>query len=160
MTQTFTRYTLFIVSFLFSISAYSADKAMPWQLKTQSGEDISLSQYQGKPVILHFWATWCPYCKKLQPSLVALQKQYQAQGVTLLAISFREDEGAKPQDEINNRGFDFITAVNGEQVANDYKVRGTPTTYFLNRHHEVIFKTTSSKTDDPRLALALKEMTK
>lgn len=160
MTQTFTRYTLFIVSFLFSMSAYSADKAMPWQLKTQSGEDISLSQFQGKPVILHFWATWCPYCKKLQPSLVALQKEYQQSDVVLVAISFREDEGAKPQDEIYHRGFDFITAVNGEQVAKDYDVRGTPTTYFLNRDHEVVFKTTSSKTDDPRLVLALKEITK
>ena len=48
--------------------------AKPWQLKTQNGDVISLEQYKNKPVILHFWATWCPYCKKLQPSLVALQK--------------------------------------------------------------------------------------
>ncbi|TPH19220.1 TlpA disulfide reductase family protein [Litorilituus lipolyticus] len=153
---------LFIITFLWcvSTSSFAIDKAKPWQLKTQSGESISLAQFHGKPVILHFWATWCPYCKKLQPTLVELQKKYQDAGVVIVSISFREDEGAKPQDAIYQRGFSFITAVNGEQVAKEYEVRGTPTTFFLNRSHDIIFKSTSSNTEDPRLELAMKEITK
>ena len=143
-----------------SFTVNANETAKPWQLKTQNGEVISLEQYKNKPVILHFWATWCPYCKKLQPTLVALQKKYQAQGVELISISFNEDEGAKPQDEINRRGYSFLTGVMGEEVAKLYGVRGTPTTFFINRKNEIIWKTSGSDKADPRFDLALQETIK
>jgi thiol-disulfide isomerase/thioredoxin len=153
--------TLFITaSYAISFHANADETAKPWQLKTQSGEAMSLAQYTNKPVILHFWATWCPYCKKLQPSLVALQKKYQAQGVELISISFNEDEGALPQDELISRGYSFLTAVKGEEVAKLYGVRGTPTTFFINRKNEIIWKTSSSDKTDPRFDLALQEIIK
>jgi thiol-disulfide isomerase/thioredoxin len=144
-------------------SAVSAEKltiAPAWQLTTQSGESVSLKAYQGEPIILHFWATWCPYCKKLQPKLVELQKKYQSSDVKIVAISFYEDDGTKPQDEINARGYDFITAVNGEPVAKLYGVEGTPTTFFINRQGKVIYKSTSSDIENPKLELAVKEIIK
>jgi thiol-disulfide isomerase/thioredoxin len=120
---------------LFSLNGEAHDhienKAPNWELLTQAGENISLADYQGQPVILHFWATWCPYCKKLQP-----------------------------QDSIKERGYNFITAVNGDEVAEEYGVKGTPTTFFINRHGVVIFKSTSSNIDDPRLDLAVQEIIK
>lgn len=134
--------------------------APPWQLTTQAGKSISLSDYQGKPVILHFWATWCPYCKKLQPKLVELEKKYQSSGIKIVSISFNEDDGATPQDEIKNRGYDFITAVKGELVANQYGVRGTPTTFFINRQGKAIYKSTSSDVENPKLELAVLEIIK
>jgi thiol-disulfide isomerase/thioredoxin len=134
--------------------------APPWQLSTQSGEPISLSDYQGKPVILHFWATWCPYCKKLQPKLVELEKKYQSSGIKIVSISFNEDDGAMPQDEIKKRGYDFVTAVNGESVVKKYGVRGTPTTFFINRQGKAIYKSTSSDINNPKLELAVQEIIK
>ncbi len=153
----------FILCLLFSASnalAASNEKAKPWQLKTQAGEPISLAQYQGKPIILHFWATWCPYCKKLQPTLVALQNKYKDSGVEIVSISFNEDDDALPQDEIYQRGYHFITAVNGDKVAELYGVKGTPTTFYIDRNGIIIFKSTSSNTKDPRLELAVKEIIK
>jgi len=153
-------YTCISFIFIISFTINAKEMAKPWQLYTQSGQIISLEQYKNKPVILHFWATWCPYCKKLQPTLVELQKKYQAEGVELVSISFNEDEGALPQNEINERGYSFITAVMGEEVAQLYGVPGTPTTFFINRNNEIIFKTSSSDITDPRLDLALKEIIK
>ena len=144
----------------FSISANANEAAKPWQLYTQSGDVISLAQYKNKPVILHFWATWCPYCKKLQPTLVELQKKYQAAGVELISISFNEDEGALPQDEINKRGYSFLTAVMGEEVAKLYGVQATPTTFFINRKNEIIWKSSTSDKTDARFELALQEIIK
>lgn len=138
----------------------TAPIAPAWQLKTQSGEMISSTQFQGQAIILHFWATWCPYCKRLQPKLVELEKQYQDQGVKIVAISFNEDDGALPQDEIASRGYNFITAVNGDEVAMRYGVKGTPTTFFINKDNQVVFKSTSSDISDPRLELAVKEIVK
>ena len=62
---------LFVLVILFSILSLNAnananETAKPWTLKTQNGDVISLAQYKNRPVILHFWATWCPYCKKIQ----------------------------------------------------------------------------------------------
>lgn len=134
--------------------------APPWQLTTQEGKTISLSDYQGKPVILHFWATWCPYCKKLQPKLVELENKYQSSGIKIVSISFNEDDDAKPQDEIYSRGYDFITAVKGESVVKQYGVRGTPTTFFINRQGKAIYKSASSDVNNPKLELAVQEIIK
>ena len=138
----------------------TAQQAPAWQLKTQSGDTISSRQFDGQGTILHFWATWCPYCKKLQPKLVELEMQYKAQGVKIVAISFNEDDGALPQDELAERGYTFPTAVNGDSVAMLYGVKGTPTTFFINKDNQVIFKYTSSDVSDPRLELAVKEIIK
>lgn len=143
-----------------AVKSPSAPTPPAWQLKTQSGEVISSKQFQGQAVILHFWATWCPYCKKLQPKLVQLEKKYKKQGVKIVAISFNEDDGALPQDELASRGYDFITATNGDEVAMRYDVKGTPTTFFINKNNQVIFKSTSSDISDPRLELATKEIAK
>ncbi|AOW76405.1 alkyl hydroperoxide reductase [Colwellia sp. PAMC 20917] len=146
---------------ILSLNVNANDNQAPdWTLKTQAGKSISLADYQGKPVILHFWATWCPYCKKLQPKLVELTEKYKNTGIEIVAISFSEDEGAKPQDSITQRGYQFITGVEGEKVANLYGVKGTPTTFFINRSGQVVFKSTSSNINDPKLELAVKEIIK
>ena len=77
---------LFSIMSTFNANSTNYPTAPAWQLSTQNGENISLSDYQGKPVILHFWATWCPYCKKLQPKLVALEQKYQESGIEIIAI--------------------------------------------------------------------------
>jgi len=154
--------SIVLISILLTFSAFAKDypTAPAWQLKTQSGENISLADYKGKPVILHFWATWCPYCKRLQPKLVELEKKYQDTGITIVAVSFNEDEGAMPQGEINARGYHFITAVNGAPVAELYGVSGTPTTFFINRQGKAIFRTSSSDINNPNFELAVKEIIK
>jgi len=151
---------LISTSFLSEAKDNVESQAPNWQLHTQTGKNISLADYHGKPVILHFWATWCPYCKKLQPKLVELKEKYKDSGIQIVAISFNEDEGTKPQDSITQRGYQFITAVNGDKVAQQYGVKGTPTTFFINRSGKVIFKSTSSNIEDPRLVLAVQEIIK
>lgn len=140
---------------LLASSQVFAAKAPNFTLETQDGRSVSLSDYQGKPIVLHFWATWCPYCKKLQPGLVKLHKKYQDQGLELLAISLREDEGAKPQDELKSRGYDFLTLVEGEKVAEQYYVQGTPTTFFIAKDGEVLWVTNQSDPNNPKLEKAV-----
>lgn len=161
MNKHFILLTYFISSMFFTLQpAYALDKAPNWTLTTQNGQEVTLAQYQGKPVILHFWATWCPYCKKLQPTLLSLTEKYMTDDVVLLGVSFNEDEGSMPQTVLDERGHNFITAINGDETADLYGVVGTPTTFFINRKGQIIFKSTSSNTADPRLELAMKEIVK
>lgn len=148
---------LFTMAVNASSELASTELAPSWQLYDETGQLIQSSDFLGKPLIIHFWATWCPYCKKLQPGLNRLYLKYQDQGLQMIAISFNEDEGARPQEELDNRGMAFNTVVKGGKVARElFAVTGTPTTVFINRRGEIVAKTMSSDPNDPRLEQAVK----
>ena len=155
--------TYFILALIFVFPSYANDNnaldIASWELQTQSGETVPWNDLKGKPLILHFWATWCPYCKKLQPGLDRLYKKYQSQGLQLVAISFREDPGTLPQDVLDDRGHSFQTLVEGDTVAHEiFNVSGTPTTLFIYANGDVLGMTRSSDPDDPRLEKAVQHL--
>lgn len=154
------KYFFALLFFIFSINTSYAQQAPEFSLPTESGEQIALHDFKGKPVVIHFWATWCPYCKKLQPTLDNLSKKYQDKGVNFIAISLWEDEGATPQQVINERGFSFQTAINGDSIAEKYNVKGTPTTIFINKSGEIIWATGLSDPTSPKWEQAFKAITK
>jgi cytochrome c biogenesis protein CcmG/thiol:disulfide interchange protein DsbE len=145
--------TLAIVLFncfvLLSANTAQAEIAPGFSLQNAEAETVSLSDFAGQPLVLNFWATWCPYCRKLQPGLQDLQKQYAASGLVVLGISFREDEGVKPQDVLDNRGHSYMTLVDGDAVATHYGVKGTPTTFFIDRQGNIVGRTSTSDIEDP-----------
>ena len=105
------------VSLLSLPALVSAETAPGFTLSDADGKQVSLADYKGRPLILHFWATWCPYCKKLQPGLQRLSDEFEDQGLALLGVSFREDEGVNPQAELTERGHSFKTLVKGIEIA-------------------------------------------
>ena len=141
-------------------AAAPENTAPPFSLPDAEGKQVSLSDFQGKPLVLHFWASWCPYCRKLQPGLERLSLKYRDQGLIVLGVSFREDEGVQPQAVLKRRGHTFKTLVDGDEVASAYGVRGTPTTIFITRQGKIVGVTNSSDPADPileRLSTAILE---
>tara|TARA_R110002167_G_scaffold10926_2_gene48894 strand:+ start:127 stop:627 length:501 start_codon:yes stop_codon:yes gene_type:complete len=132
-------------------------KMPAWQLYNEAGQLVKSSDFLGKPLVIHFWATWCPYCKKLQPGLDSLYKKYQAEGLQMIAISIREDDGARPQKELDSRGMSFKTLINGDDLGRDlFHVKGTPTTVFIDKTGNIVGSTSISDPDDPRLEKIVK----
>lgn len=70
-----------------SSSATSATAAPAFSLKNLAGKEVALSAYQGRVVVLNFWATWCGPCQMETPWLVELRQKYQARGVEVIGIS-------------------------------------------------------------------------
>ena len=68
-------------------------QAENFTLKNLNGEEVSLSDFEGKVVILDFWATWCPPCVKEIPHFNELVKKYGEKGLVILGISV--DQGGK-----------------------------------------------------------------
>lgn len=130
------------------------DSAAPtWSLK--KGEQVYGSeQAQGKPYVLHFWATWCPYCKKLQPGLASVAENYIDDGISTYAVSFWEDDRAKPIKEMKRRGLDLNVLVKGDEVAKAFAVQGTPTTIFIDHNGDIAVKLHTSDPNDPQIRIA------
>lgn len=157
---------LFSLLLIFSVNtnaqpqdSNSDAKAPQWQLYNEAGELTRSTDFATKPLVIHFWATWCPYCKKLQPGLDKLYKKYHTQGLELIAISFREDQGAMPQALLDARGHSFNTLVDGDHVALKlFGVKGTPATVFISRDGNILATTRTSDPNDPRLEQIIKQM--
>ncbi|MFC3122509.1 TlpA family protein disulfide reductase [Agaribacter flavus] len=149
--------SLLVLAFNFAgLKAHSQETAnhtyMPeWTLYTEDGKKIQSLDYKGKPLILHFWATWCPFCKRLQPGLDALEKKYSDRGLKVLAVSLQEESGAKPQTELRARGLDLLTVVNGESLGiEQLNIQGTPTTIFVSPDGKILGSTMQSDPNDPK----------
>ena len=124
-------------------------KLPPLTLNMADGTNIKTQELLGQPYVLHFWATWCPYCKKLQP---ALQKIHNM-GLNVIAVSFKEDDNAIPAKALTNRGYTFKTAIQADEIATQLEIRGTPTTLFINEKGHVVWVTHSSNPDNTNLYL-------
>jgi cytochrome c biogenesis protein CcmG, thiol:disulfide interchange protein DsbE len=106
---------------------------------TDSQHTVVLSQLRGKPVLLNFWATWCPPCVEEMPSLVQLHKQL-GDKVTILAVSEDADDGAY-QQFVRDHRVDLLTVRDAKRDTNE--VYGTfkfPETYVLDREGKIVRK--------------------
>ncbi|WP_227006637.1 TlpA family protein disulfide reductase [Shewanella donghaensis] len=130
-------------------------KANDFTLNDASGTPWSLKAMAGKPVVIHFWATWCPYCKKLQPGLERIRIANQDTDLQMIAISFNEDEAATPAKVLTDRGIGMKTLIEGDKVAQLYGVKGTPTTVFINRAGDIVWVSQISDPDSPKLTQAV-----
>lgn len=152
------RYLIILCSlFLTGTATANEQKQMmpQWQLNTQDGWEIGSDNFKNKPLIVHFWATWCPYCKKLQPGLQRLKDLYKSEGLEVIGVSFREDPGTQPQTVLQSRGLDLITAVDGENLAAQLSISGTPSTLFVYPSGEILGVTRTSDPNDPALDKAV-----
>ena len=101
-------------------------------------QSVTLSQLRGKPVLLNFWATWCPPCVEEMPSLLALHKELGDQ-VTILAVSEDGDQVAL-QQFVRDHGVDLLTV---RDTHNNNEIYGTfkfPETYIIDRNGKIVRK--------------------
>ena len=99
---------------------------------TDSERTVSLAQLRGKPVLLNFWATWCPPCIEEMPSLVQLQKQL-GDKVTILAVSEDADDAAYKQF-VRDHNIDLLTVRDPKNAANTlYGTFKFPETYVIDK---------------------------
>lgn len=61
-------------------------KAGEFNMHTLAGEKIRTEEYQGHPIVLNFWAAWCPYCRTEMPVLEALHQEYKDRGLIVIGV--------------------------------------------------------------------------
>ena len=128
---------MLLVLLLASNSTRAAETALDWSLATADGDTVRLSEeVKRQPVILFFWATWCPYCKALMPHLQSIRLEY-GNDVKILAINFRDDND--PVTYVRGTGFDFTVLANGDDVAKMYDVWSTPGVIIVDKEQTIRF---------------------
>lgn len=102
---------------------------------TAPGQHITLSQYQGKPLIVNFWASWCPPCQQETPLLARWYSQHH---VTLVGLD-ENDTAASALKFARAKGVTYPIGVDPQlAAANAYGVTELPQTFFLNAQHRIV----------------------
>ena len=150
--------SLFLVMLFSGTGLLSASARLPqelsvgeiapeFQLSSLSGNNVALSDFKGKPVILFIWATWCPYCVR---ELAYLEKSYldiKKSGVELLAIDSGEPRELVAR-YLNNRKIDFPVLLDTDsKVSYAYNVIGIPTLVLVDAQGKIKFQGNSLPED-------------
>ncbi|HXN47008.1 MAG TPA: TlpA disulfide reductase family protein [Bryobacteraceae bacterium] len=122
----------------------AGDSAPRFSVTTEDGRTISPSNFGGKLLVVHFWATWCPPCVTETPSLNQFQQAYAKDGVVVLGISV--DTNAKAyRDFLQRHKIAFATSRDPDaKIASDYGTFQYPETYIINRDGKVLEKIISN----------------
>jgi cytochrome c biogenesis protein CcmG/thiol:disulfide interchange protein DsbE len=112
--------------------------APDFTLTTFEGTAISLEDLRGKPVVINFWASWCPPCRIEAPLIERTWREYKNRGLIFLGVNIQD----RKEDALNYiREFD-ITYPNGPdptgEISIDYGVSGLPVTFFVSSKGEIV----------------------
>lgn len=123
--------------------------APDFQLQTPDGKTLKFSDFaKGKYVVIDFWASWCPDCRKDLPEIIRLYNQFHENGVEFLGVSFDTDK-EKWTDYIAKSGVPYpqvseLKRMNQSEVAKAYGVRWIPSVYLIGPDGKVLVSTVLS----------------
>ena len=109
------------------------------------GKNWTLSQLRGKVVLVNFWATWCPPCRKEMPDLEALYNRFKGRGLVILAIS--DEDLDKVQPFIAERKITYPVMLDpGRKVNELFQVEGIPKSFIYNREGKLVAQSIDMRT--------------
>ncbi len=114
-----------------------------------TGESVHLYDYIGKqPVVLFFWATWCPYCKAELPSLQSVYEKYQADGLVVLTIDSDPDDSIPEiASVVQKYGITFPVLVDETgNIGLQYAISSIPHHLFIGRSGKIVSVASGSLT--------------
>jgi len=135
----------------------TATPAPPLRLPDADGKPVDLSDYRGKVVLVNFWATWCPPCRKEFPSLGRVRKLFKPAEFEVLAVNIGED----PDMVFSFTGITEFPVVfdRSSKIMATWRVNGLPTTLLVDRQGRLTWKAVGGREfDDPSIVATIKQL--
>ena len=145
-----------------TLTALKPAKAAPdFALPDLDGKPHRLSDYRGKVVLVNFWATWCPPCRREMPSMERLSQQLQGEPFVVLAI----DQQETPDDVFVFTGqldptphFPILLDRNSA-VAPAWGVLGLPTSFIVDKNGRIAYRAMGGREfDHPDIVRTIREL--
>lgn len=126
----------------------------------EDGKVVKLSDYKGQPVVLNFWASWCPHCVHELPALNEAYKEYKDKGLKVITVnlSFQDDlnSAKKAMEKV---GADFIMVSDNTGAATSaFGVRGIPANVFIDKDG-IIYDNKAGAMDQAQFSEYMKAIT-
>lgn len=127
-----------------SLGARAADEPGPitvapsWTLQMPEGKTVNYpADARGRPTVLLFWPSWCPFSRALQPYVQDIWVDYRDRGVNVWTLNIKED--GDPVAVMRERGLSFPLLLKADAVANDYRVSRTPWLVVMDGQQNILY---------------------
>ena len=125
------------------VGLYAPDFSLP----DENGNTTTLSSYQGKVVLIDFWASWCHICRGENPELVALYADYKAKGFEIIGVSIDTDRSSW-LNAVQEDGIEFVQVSDlkgiESPVTKSYGVVGVPKMVLTDEEGKILLITTKA----------------
>lgn len=136
--QRFFTILLFILT-VWPVSSHAlsvGEKAPEYSIATLNGDKLSSADTSGKnPVMMVFWATWCPHCKDEIPGINRIHKKFKPKGLKVVGVNVGiNDSARRVKKYVKKYKIDYPVAYDkGAAVTKRFGVQGTPTVIIIDR---------------------------
>ncbi|MBI5474677.1 MAG: TlpA family protein disulfide reductase [Ignavibacteriae bacterium] len=132
-----------IVATLLILFSYSgAQQLAPapnFKLKTHEGKTVELAKLKGKLVVVNFWATWCPPCRREIPGFLDVYKQYKTKGLEIVGVALDQDGWSVVKPYVDQAKMNYPVVIGDFNLANAYGgVESIPTTFVIDKRGNII----------------------
>jgi peroxiredoxin len=115
-------------------------------LSDMAGKNWTLKDLRGSVVLVNFWATWCPPCRKEMPDLDALYRRFAPKGLVILAIS--DEEAAKVQPFLAEHPVGYPVLLDpGRKVNELFRIEGIPKSFVYDRDGKLVAQAIDMRTE-------------
>ena len=136
---------LFAVALLFAITIWQTRHATRGEAPDFSGtlinqNKVNLQEYRGKPLLLHFWATWCPVCKLEQHTISSLANETNNRHFRVITIASWSGNELDISNYMRQENLDFPVLVDNDgNIAKLYGVNGVPSSFIIDSNGFIQF---------------------
>lgn len=125
------------------VQTQAVQTPLAFSFPDSSDQMQSISQWQGKVLVINFWATWCPPCLKEIPDFIRLQSEYQRQGLQFVGIAV--DDKPAVQDYLKTININYPMLIAGDAgIALSHQlgniIDAVPFTIVINQQGQVVFR--------------------
>lgn len=98
-------------------------------------QSFNIQSYQGKPLLLHFWTTWCSICKMEQSSIASISEDYQ-----VITVAMNSGNDMEITAYLEEQGLSFpVTVDENGAIAQRFGVKGVPTSFIIDSNGDIKF---------------------